>query len=63
MKRFRRLLVGLNLTDQDNAVIQAAGEITHLSQSEKVYFMYIAERPNLPEELSDTYPDLLGPSE
>lgn len=63
MKRFRRLLVGLNLTDQDNAVIQAAGKITHLFQSEKVYFMYIVERPDVPEEISEKYPDLLGPSE
>lgn len=63
MKRFRRLLVGLNLTDQDNAVIQAAGKITHLSQSEKVYFMYIAERPDVPEKISEKYPDLLGTSE
>jgi len=63
MKRFRRLLVGLNLTDQDNAVIQAAGKITHLFQSEKVYFMYIVERSDVPEEISEKYPGLLGPSE
>lgn len=62
MKRFRRLLVGLNLTDQDNSVIQAAGEITRLSQSEKVYFMYITEHSDLPEEISEKYSDLLGPS-
>lgn len=59
MKRFRRILVGLNLTDQDNTVIQAAGKIAHLSQSEKVYFMHIVERSDVPEELSDKYPDQL----
>lgn len=63
MDRFKRLLVGLNLTDQDNAVIQAAGEITRLSQSEQVYFMHITELSDLPEEISEKYPNLLGPSE
>ena len=63
MKRFRRLLVGLNLTDQDNAVIQAAREITQLFQSEKVCFMYVAELPDVPEEISEKYPDLLRPLE
>lgn len=62
MKRFRRLLICLNLTDQDNAVIQAAERITHLSQSEKVYFIYVTERPDVPKEVFEKYPALLGPS-
>ncbi len=61
MKRFRRLLVGLNLSDQDKSVIQAAGKITQLSESEKVHFIHITERLAIPGEIAKEYPELAEP--
>lgn len=61
MKRFKHLLVGLNLSDQDKTVIQAAGKITQLSESEKVHFIHITERLAIPGEIAKEYPELAEP--
>jgi nucleotide-binding universal stress UspA family protein len=62
MKRFKRLLVGLNLSDQDKFVIQAAGKITQLSESEEVHFIHITERLAIPDEIAKEYPELAEPA-
>jgi len=62
MKRFKRLLVGLNLSDQDKTVIHAAGKIAQLFKSEKVFFLHVAERPMIPEEIAKEYPETAEPA-
>lgn len=62
MERFRSLLAGLNLTEQDNAVIRSAGKITRLFRSKEVRFIHVAGGSGIPDEVSKEYPELLEPS-
>jgi len=61
MHRYKRLLVVLNLDDQDRITIEYAAMISRLAQSEKVYFLYVADELDIPEFLLKEYPGLLPP--
>ncbi len=61
MHRYKRLLVVLNLDDQDRITIEYAAMVSRMAQSEKVYFLYVADDLDMPEFLRKEYPDLLPP--
>jgi nucleotide-binding universal stress UspA family protein len=61
MYRIKRLLVGVSFADQDGASIRYAGMISRLAQSEKVVFLHVASRVDLPEDILEEYPDLFQP--
>lgn len=61
MHRYKRLLVVLSLDDQDRTTIEYAAMVSRMAQSEKVYFLYVADDPDIPEFLRKEYPDLMPP--
>ena len=61
MYRFKRLLVGVSFAHQDGASIRYAAMISRLAQSEKVVFLHVASRVDVPEDLLKEYPDLFQP--
>ncbi len=61
MHRYKHLLVVLNLDDQDRTTINYAAMVSHMAQSEKVCFLYVANNLDIPEFLREEYPDLLPP--
>jgi nucleotide-binding universal stress UspA family protein len=61
MYRFKRLLVGVSFANQDGASIRYAAMISRLAKSEKVVFLHVASRADVPEDLLKEYPDLFQP--
>jgi nucleotide-binding universal stress UspA family protein len=61
MYRYKRLLVGLSLANQDGTSISYAAMVSQLAKSEKVYFVHVARSFDIPEELAREYPDLIQP--
>lgn len=61
MYRYRRLLVGLSLDNQDGSSISYAAMVSQLAKSEKVYFVHVASSFDIPEDLAREYPDLIQP--
>lgn len=61
MYRFKRLLVGISFANQDGASIRYAAMISKLAKSEKVLFLHVASRVDVPEDLLKEYPDLFQP--
>lgn len=61
MYPFKRLLVALDNTELDETIIAYTSAIVNTMNVEKVYFFHVAKSLDLPEGLSDKYPDLLAP--
>jgi nucleotide-binding universal stress UspA family protein len=61
MYRYRRLLVGLNLGEEDKTIIRYASMVNRLAKSEKICFIHVAETLDIPKELLEEYPELLHP--
>ena len=63
MYRYKRLLVALSLTEQDEASIRFAGLVNRLAKSEKIKFVHvISSLMDVPEELKAEIPYLADPS-
>jgi nucleotide-binding universal stress UspA family protein len=54
-------LVGVSFANQDGASIRYAAMISRLAKSEKIVFLHVASRVDLPEDLLKEYPDLFQP--
>lgn len=54
-------MVGLDLTEMDDKVIAYMGILMNVLPLQRVIFVHIAEKLELPSELTDKYPDLLAP--
>lgn len=63
MYRYKNLLVGLNLSDQDIAAIRYAAMVSQMARSEKIYFIHVAANLEIPEDVRAEYPDLLEPAD
>ncbi len=61
MYPLKRLLVALDNTEIDETLIDYASYLASTLKVEKVYFFHVAKSLDLPEGLSDKYPDLLAP--
>jgi nucleotide-binding universal stress UspA family protein len=61
MYRYRRLLVGLSLANQDGSSIRYAAMISRLAESEKITFLHVASTLDIPDELRAEYPELIEP--
>lgn len=61
MKRFKRLIVPLNLVDADASVIKWAAKISHLARTTEVNFVHAVEVPEIPQHVKEKYPWLLEP--
>lgn len=58
MKRFKRVLVNLNLDESDENLMNYASTIARMAKSEQIFFMYAEEGMVLPEPLFTDYPQL-----
>ena len=61
MHRYKRLMVGLNLSDQDEATIRYAAMISRMSKSEKTHFVHIVPRLKIPMSIRHRDPTLFRP--
>jgi len=58
MYRYRRLLIGLDGSERDIAVIRYAAKIAQMAKSHAAYFVHIAANLDIPEALSVDFPDV-----
>ncbi|MCB9475427.1 MAG: universal stress protein [Deltaproteobacteria bacterium] len=61
MYEFKRLLVGLNLTAQDEAVLSYAGLITRTAKAEKIYFDHVSDSFDYDKDVLTENPELFVP--
>ncbi|MGF1449355.1 MAG: universal stress protein [Opitutales bacterium] len=63
MYRFRKVLAHLGLRDgdEDAAIVQYASKVSHLAQSQRVEFIHVAAKVDVPTELKQRYPWLMEP--
>ncbi len=61
MYRYKKLLVVLSLTDNDQSLIAYAHSIAHLARSESVHFLYSREPVEIPANLKKQYPWMVKP--
>ena len=61
MYEIKRLLVALDLSEIDKSLIQYAQKISETLSIDKIYFVTVVKKLDLPEEISAQYPDLLAP--
>ncbi len=59
MYKFNKILVGLDQSDMDYELIDAACKMCQLSDSKEVYFMNLIRDFHMPEEVLKEFPDLL----
>lgn len=58
MYRYKRILVNLNMNDNDANLMKQASVIAGMAKSEKIYFLYTERKMDVPEELVREYPEL-----
>lgn len=58
MHRYKRLLAGLNLSDQDEAIIQYAAMFCRRLKPEAMHFVHIVPRINIPMSIRLKYPNM-----
>lgn len=58
MYRYKRLLVGVSLNQQDGSSIRYAAMISRLAESEKITFLHVAGTPEIEADVCELYPDL-----
>ena len=58
MYRYKRLLVGISLNEQDGASIRYASMISRLAKSEEITFLHVANTTEIDEEVCEIYPEL-----
>lgn len=63
MKNFSKALVGLDLTEMDDVLIKKTITFIEFLGIEKCYFIHIAKDLAIPQEILDTYPDLIAPGD
>jgi nucleotide-binding universal stress UspA family protein len=61
MYRYKRLLVGVSFANQDGTSIRYAAMISRLAKSEKITFVHVLSKVDIPEDLREQYPDLFPP--
>jgi len=62
MYRYKRLLVGLNLSEEDKTIIRYVSMVSRLAKSEKICFIHVPETLDIPKELLEEYPEFAAPS-
>jgi nucleotide-binding universal stress UspA family protein len=61
MTNFNKIMVGLDLTHMDDTLISNLKPMASIFEIKKVYFIHVSKNLILPEEISQSYPDLLAP--
>ncbi len=63
MKQFSTALVGLDLTEMDDILIEKTIIFLEFLGIEKCYFMHVSKNLAIPQDVLDRYPDLLAPGD
>lgn len=63
MYRYKKIMVGLNLDDHDENLIQYAGILSKMAKSEEIHFVYISDTFDIPDEIKKIYPQMAAPVE
>ncbi|MHA7130358.1 universal stress protein [Algoriphagus namhaensis] len=63
MKQFSKALVGLDLTEMDDILIQKTIIFLEFLGIEKCYFIHVSKNLAIPQEIIDNYPDLVAPGD
>ena len=63
MKYFSKALIGLDLTEMDDILIQKTIVFLEFLGIDKCYFMHVAKDLAIPQEILKDYPDLLAPAD
>lgn len=63
MKKFKKVLVGLDLSEMDKVIISQTKNLVQVLGVEMIYFVHVAEDLTLSEEITREYPDLLAPAD
>ncbi len=61
MHRYRRLMVGLNLSDQDKTTIRYAAMFSRMAKPEAIHFVHIVPRLKVSMSIRLRYPNLFRP--
>ncbi len=61
MKKFQKIMVGLDLSAMDEILIRKVKILHEFLGFDKVYFIHVSKDLSLPDDVSSQYPDLLGP--
>ncbi|MBV6647441.1 MAG: universal stress protein, partial [Cyclobacteriaceae bacterium] len=60
-KPYKTALVGLDLTEMDDHLVQYAAMISKVFPMERIFFVHVAKDLQLPDDLLKEYPGLLDP--
>ncbi|MCG3118034.1 MAG: hypothetical protein ALAOOOJD_00167 [bacterium] len=61
MHHYKRLMVGLNLSAQDEATIRYAAVFSRMAQSAEIHFVHVVPRLKIPMSVRLRYPNLYRP--
>ncbi len=61
MNTFKRVMVGLDLTDMDDQLISYLPVIEEIFEPDIIYFVHVAKSLQLPSRVKEKYPDLMAP--
>ncbi len=61
MYRYKKLMVNLNLDENDINLMAYAGFISQMAKSEEIHFVYVADTFDVPDEIKKIYPQLASP--
>lgn len=63
MEKFKKVLVGLDLTQMDEILIQRTNNLVKLFGIETIHFVHVTKDQPLSEDIAKTYPDLSADSD
>lgn len=61
MYRYKKLMVALNLDDNDAMLIQYAGFVSKMANSSDIYFVHVSDSFDIPDEIKKIYPEIISP--
>lgn len=61
MKDYKRMLVGLDLSEMDEHVVRYSCQVAHFFQMEAVYFFHVTSSMELPDDVLEKYGDMVAP--
>jgi len=61
MRRYKNILLGLELAGEDETIIRYAGMVSQLAHTEKIYFLHVAVGLDVLGEIYTQYPELRDP--
>lgn len=61
MEEIKRVLVAVDLTEMDETLVQYISMLSKTISLDKIYFIHVLRKMELPDEIIDKYPDLMAP--